>query len=310
MVNESETLGGSLEDLYAFCAVIEFGTLSAAARERGETKGSISRRLSRLEQRLGVALLARTPRSVSATEEGTAFYLKARDALALLADASANARAAQDVPAGHLRLTAPLDLGVGVLPLLLTRFRAQYPQIDIELLLTDTPLDLSAHRIDLALRATPGNLPDMSYRASALVNFRIALYCSPDYLIGREPPGQPTQLAEHQLLACRERVGATNLQLNDGRGRDANLTLKPVMRTSDYASALQLLCNGVGIGPLPDLIARQSLIRGELVAILEDWQVATGTLYAISLGGAQAPARVRLFREFLRSELAALQQLT
>ena len=74
MVNETETLGGSLEDLYAFCAVIEFGTLSAAARERGETKGSISRRLSRLEQRLGVALLARTPRSVSATEEGTASH--------------------------------------------------------------------------------------------------------------------------------------------------------------------------------------------------------------------------------------------
>ena len=100
MVNESETLGGSLKDLYAFCAVIEFGTLSAAARERGETKGSISRRLSRLEQRLGVALLARTPRSVSATEEGTAFYLKARDALTLLADASASARAAQDPEPG------------------------------------------------------------------------------------------------------------------------------------------------------------------------------------------------------------------
>ena len=140
----------------------------------------------------------------------------------MLADASASARAAQDVPAGHLRLTAPLDLGVGVLPLLLTRFRAQYPQIDIELLLTDTPLDLSAHRIDLALRATPGNLPDMSYRASALVNFHIGLYCSPGYLAEREPPSQPAHLAGHQLLACRERVGATTLLLNDSRGHGAS----------------------------------------------------------------------------------------
>ena len=310
MVNESETLGGSLEDLYAFCAVIEFGTLSAAARERGETKGSISRRLSRLEQRLGVALLARTPRSVSATEEGTAFYLKARDALTLLADASASARAAQEIAAGHQRLTAPLDIGVGVLPPLLARFRELYPQIDIELLLTDTPLDLSAHRIDLALRATPGNLPDMSYRASALINFRIALYCAPDYLAGREPPLRPAQLVEHQLLACREMVGAATLQLSDARGREANLTLKPVMRTSDYASAHQLLCSGVGIGPLPDLIARRSLADGALLPILADWQVAPGTLYAISLSGAQAPARVRLFREFLRGELSALQQQT
>ena len=299
MVNETETLGGSLEDLHAFCAVIEFGTLSAAARERGETKGSISRRLSRLEQRLGVALLARTPRSVSVTEEGTAFYLKARDALALLADASASARAAQDVPAGHLRLTAPLDLGVGVLPPLLTRFRALYPQIDIELLLTDTPLDLSAHRIDLALRATPGNLPDMSYRASALAHFRIQLYAAPQLAI----PEQPHELSNYPVLACREQAGATTLELEDERGRQTTLTIKPVMRTNDFASALQLLRHGAGIGPLPDLIARESLARGELVAVLPQWQIARGTLYAISLGGAQAPARVRLFREFLGQQL-------
>ena len=120
---------------------------------------------------------------------------------------------------------------------------------------------------------------------------------------------QPAALVR-QLLACRDMVGAATLKLNDGRGKETSLTLKPVMRTSDYASGQQLLCNGVGIGPLPDLIARQSLARGELVPVLADWQVATGTLYAITLSGAQAPARVRLFREFLRKELATLQQPT
>lgn len=299
MVNETETLGGSLEDLYAFCAVIEFGTLSAAARERGETKGSISRRLSRLEQRLGVALLARTPRSVSATEEGTAFYLKTRDALALLTDASASARAAQDVPAGHLRLTTPVDLGVGVMPPLLTAFHTLYPQITIELLATDAPLDLSAHRIDLALRATPGNLPDMNYRASALAHFRIQLYAAPDQPL----PEHPNELGDYPLLASRELSGATTLELEDERGRRSALTVRPVMRTNDFASALQLLRHGVGIGPLPDLIARESVARGELVQVLPHWHLSRGTLFAISLGGAQAPARVRVFREFLRQQL-------
>jgi DNA-binding transcriptional LysR family regulator len=137
MVDDTETIGGSLEDLRAFCAVAEFGTVSSAARQLGETKGSVSRRLSRLEQRLGVALLARTPRAVSLTEEGAAFYAKSHEALALLDDAAEGARQSRTMPSGHLRVTAPVDFGMDVLPELVVRFRARHPQITVELLLTD-----------------------------------------------------------------------------------------------------------------------------------------------------------------------------
>jgi DNA-binding transcriptional LysR family regulator len=100
------------------------------------------------------------------------------------------------------------------LPELVLRFRALHPQITVELLVTDTPLDLASNRIDLALRATPGDLPDMGYRASTIVGFRIGLYASPAYLAARGEPASPAELAEHELVAAREFSGAAQLSLS------------------------------------------------------------------------------------------------
>ncbi len=298
-------LGGSLDDIKAFCAVIEFGSVSRAAIALGETKGSVSRRVSRLESRLGTALLARTPRAVSATQEGTAFYGKARDALSLLADATQGARQARTVPHGNLRVTAPMDLGLDVLPPLLVRFRALYPQITVELLLTDAPLDLAANRVDLALRAASGNLPNMGYRASTLTRFRLGLFGSPAYLAARGAPEAPQDLEIQDLVTFRDREGAASLTLQNDRGRRVEVTARPVARTTDYASVHRLVQAGAGIGVLPDLVAERSLAAGLIVPVLEQWHLGHGTLYAISLSGDQAPARVGVFRDFIRAELNA-----
>ncbi|WP_020680232.1 LysR family transcriptional regulator [Marinobacterium rhizophilum] len=296
-------LGGSLEDIKAFCAVIEFGSVSRAATEMGETKGSISRRVSRLESRLGTALLARTPRAVSATEEGSAFYAKARDALSLLADATQGARQSRTVPHGNLRVTAPMDIGLDVLPPLLVRFRALHPQITVELLLTDAALDLAANRVDLALRATSGNLPDMGYRASALVDFRMRLYGAPAYLAARGTLESPQDLETQDLVTSRELVGAASLSLFNEKGRKVEVTARPVARTTDYASVHRIVQAGGGIGILPDLIAGASLAAGLIEPVLAQWHLGGGKLYAISLSGDQAPARVSVFRDFIRAEL-------
>ncbi|GEK74637.1 LysR family transcriptional regulator [Halomonas halophila] len=306
MVNDLTTLGGALEDIRAFCAVAEFGTISAAARQVGESKGSISRRLSRLEQRLGVALLARAPRAVSPTEEGLAFYAKAQEALAWLDDAAEGARQSQDVPQGHLRVTSPVDIGLELMPEIIAAFRRRHPQITVELLITDTPLDLAAHRIDLALRAQDGNLPDMVYRASSVAPFRMGLYAAPEYLAAHgHPVDAPDALAEHHLIVSHEFTGATQLTLTDRRGRSRELRIRPVIRTGDYASVLRLALAGAGIGPLPDLVAAAHAAKGTLVPVLADWSLSEGRLYAISLGGQNAPARVRVFREFVRQSLSA-----
>jgi DNA-binding transcriptional LysR family regulator len=303
MVVEMETFGGSVEDVRAYCAVVEFGTVSEAARQTGETKGAVSRRLSRLERRLGVTLLARTARAVSPTEEGLAFHAKARDALAALDDAAQDARLARAIPHGHLRVTAPVDIGINVLPELLVRFRQLHPQITVELLLSDVALDLAAHRIDLALRATLGELPDMGYRASVIAEFHDKLYASPGYLAARGTPAAPGHLAEHDFIVSRPSGGGTQLTLTAPRGRMERTIIRPVFRTSDYGSALQLAASGGGIAPIPDLVAAALVTAGALRPVLPDWSVAQGRLHGISLGGREAPARVRVFREFVRAEL-------
>jgi DNA-binding transcriptional LysR family regulator len=309
MVGESETMGGALEDLRAFCAVVELGTISGAARQLGETKGSISRRVSRLEARLGAVLLARTPRSVTPTEEGSAFHVKARNALDLLDDAAEGARQSRAVPRGHLRVTAPHDLGLDVLPELLVGFRGEHPQITVELILSDALLDLAANRIDLALRATGDPLPDTGYRASNLIEFRVRLFASPDYL-GRHPaPRSPEDLESHDLVVARSSPGAPGqLRVTGVRGRRVQVACRPAMQVSDYAGVHRLLLAGAGIGAIPEFVAGDSLAQGRLVPVLEEWTVYRGRLHAISVAGRDAPARVRVFREYMRTRLSRLMR--
>lgn len=309
MVYKMETpdaaLGGALEDVRAFCSVIELGTITAAARHLAQTKGGISRRLSRLEQRLGVRLLSRTPRSVSATEEGLAFYTKAHDALVLLDDALETAQQARAVPRGHLRVTAPNDIGLDVLPRLLQDFRTEHPQITVELILTDTILDLAANRIDLAFRATSGELPDMEYRAVPIMDLPIHLYAAPDYLAQSGTPDTPAALATHGMVVAREATASRSLALTGPRGKSMEVNIVPVVRTSDFASAHRLLLAGAGIGALPDIVADESLRTGRLTAVLPDWIVSRARLHAITVAGREAPARVRVFLDYMRDRLSS-----
>lgn len=307
MVAELETLGGALEDVRAFCAVMELGSISAAARRQGETKGAVSRRLSRLEGRLGTRLLTRTPRAVSATEEGLAFHAKARDALDLLDDAAEGARQSRAVPRGHLRITAPHDLGLDVLPDLIARFRDRHAHITVELLLTDAALDLAANRIDLALRATSGSLPDMGYRATPLMDFHIRLYASPDYVSRHGQPETPAELAGHDLVVNRERArGVEPLSLTNRRGRHARVQARPVIHTSDYAGVHRLVVAGCGIGGMADIAATPAVETGYLVPVLPDWTLAPARLHGITVAGREAPARVRVFLDFMREQMTRL----
>lgn len=306
MVDESETLSGSLDDVRAFCAVIDFGTVSAAARHLEETKGSVSRRISRLERRLGTALLARTPRAVTATEEGLAFYAKAREALLLLQDAAEGVRQSQGTPQGQLRVTAPVDFGIDLLSPLVARFRALHPQVTVQLMLTNAQLDLAANRIDLALRAMGGDLPDMGYRASKLIDFEFGLFAAPGYLAREGAPAGPEALTAHALLVSRELAGGAPMTLQHDKGRQQQVAARPAIRTSDYASVHRLAQAEAGIGVLSDLLAAASVREGRLVRVLPEWRLETASLYAISVSGRDAPVRVCAFRDFLKQELAAL----
>jgi DNA-binding transcriptional LysR family regulator len=301
MVAKTETFGGGLDDLRAFCAVVDLGTVTAAAASRGETKGSLSRRISRLEAALGATLMARHPRAVSPTAEGLAFYAKVQESLALLDEAAETARDARTIPAGHLRVTTSVDFGIELMPGIVASFRRAYPQITVDMINTDARLDLAANRIDLALRL--GDTEETGYRAALILRLWIGLYAAPDYLARRPAPTSLAALTEHDLILSRERPGALGIMLSDGQGRTEQVALSPAVRASDFAAVLRLTLAGTGIGHLPSAVAAGSVANGALVRVLAPWATAGGALRAVSLAGRELPARVRVFREHVRSEM-------
>ncbi|MHB2211133.1 LysR family transcriptional regulator [Methylobacterium sp. CM6257] len=303
MVARSETFRGGLDDVRAFCTVVDLGTVTAAAASLRETKGSVSRRISRLERALGARLMARTSRAVSPTAEGLAFYAKAQESLTLLDEAAETARDARTVPAGHLRITTSIDFGIEVMPEIVASFRAAYPQITVEMLNTDARLDLAANRIDLALRL--GGAEETGYRAPVLATLTVGLYAAPAYLLRRPAPTSLVELADHDLILARERFGAATLSLTDGHGRAEPLALSPAIRVSDFATAHRLTLAGAGIGHLPSLVAAQAVAAGQLLRVLAPWASRGAALRAVTLAGRELPARVKVFREHVRQALAA-----
>ena len=303
MVAKTETFRGGLDDVRAFCTVVDLGTVTAAAASLRETKGSVSRRISRLERALGVRLMARTSRAVSPTAEGLAFYAKVQESLTLLDEAAETARDARTVPAGHLRITTSIDFGIEVMPEIIASFREAYPQITVEMLNTDARLDLAANRIDLALRL--GSAEETGYRAVVLATLTAALYAAPAYLLRRPAPADLAALHDHDLILARERFGAAALALTDGQGRTEPLSVNPAIRVSDFATALRLTLAGAGIGHLPSLVAARAVAAGQLQRVLAPWATRGAALRAVTLAGRELPARVRVFREHVGRALAA-----
>ena len=310
MVDETETfhpsqpLSGGLDDLRAFCAVVDLGTLTAAARLLGETKGAISRKVQRLETQLGTRLLARTPRAVHPTEEGRRFHQSARDALAVLDDAADSARQTRQAVRGLIRLTAPVDFATHILPPLLVAFQHAHPQVRIEMVGLDTTLDLTAHRLDLALRVSLGPLADLSYPVLPLRAITMGLFAAPTYLDQRGAPTTPGSLSAHATILAATFRGQSALTLRRGL-EEATIPVRAQLVTADFTSALRCAEAGGGIAPLPQLVAAEAVAQGRLTAVLTDWSLGEGHLYALTQDGRGGPARVRALLSFLKTALNA-----
>lgn len=309
MVDEPETfrptepLTGGLDDLRAFCAVVELGTLTAAAQLLRETKGGISRRIQRLETQLNARLLARTPRAVTLTEEGRRFYHSVRTALVALDEAAETTRQTRHTIEGLIRLTAPVDFATQVLPPLLVRFQQRYPRVRLDIIGADMPLDLTAHGLDLAVRISLRPLPDLAYAGLPLGWLSVALYAAPSYIETRGGGMTPEALAHHALILAGPFRGATSLTLACGPAQQI-IPARAHTLASDFACALRFAEAGGGIAPLPTLIAAAGVAAGRLQPVLPGWHLGAAQVYALTQDGRDGPARVRALVAFLRQELA------
>ena len=310
-VARGETIPYLLSDLVAFLRVADHRSFSRAAAVLGESKGMVSRRISRLETQLGALLFQRTSRSVALSEAGVTFRESATLALDTLTQAAQRMRRAQEEPEGTLRLTAPEDLAAHLVPGLLRAFLAAHPRVRVELVASDSVLDLAAHRLDVALRAA-NLLPDSGYVAVRVAALEAGLFAAPAYLASAGVPRRgPASLGEEHRLVLREGdVRGDRLVLREaGGGAPERLTGRPVYRGSSYSDVMAAAEEGLGVAFLPVIITERAVGAGRLRRVLPRFSAAAASLFLVHARGL-LPARVRAFRDHVRAVFGARTEAT
>lgn len=286
--------------LEIFAATIELGSFSAAGRRLGLTPSAVSRTIDRIEARLGVRLLLRSTRVLTLTAEGQAYLQAARRILADLNDAEQQI-ADQGAPRGRLRVSAALAHGRLCIVPLLAGFVKRYPQILVDIALTDTVVDIAAGQADVAIQFGP--LADSSLTARKIGENRRVIVASPAYLAHHGTPATPEDLLVHNCLNFNfRRAEPVWPFVRDGTA--FSLTTSGAIEANNGETLGQLAALGVGIARVGRFSVTDELADGRLVAILEDYNPGdVEPLHAVFVGGTNTPARVRAFVEYLVEHL-------
>lgn len=286
--------------LEVFAAVAAQGSFSAAGRLLGLTPSAVSRTVDRIEARLGVRLLLRTTRALTLTAEGQAYLGAARRILADLDDAE-QAIADQGAPRGRLRVSAALSHGRLCIVPLLGEFAHLYPHILIDISLTDAIVDVAAGQADVAIRFGP--LADSGLTARKLGETRRVIVASPGYLARHGTPRVPQDLHGHNCLNFNFRR-VEPVWPFCGEAGDYAMTVTGNIEANNGETLGQLAAAGVGITRVGAFSVANEIADGRLVPLLEDYNPGDVELiHAVFVGGANTPARVRAFVDFLADRL-------
>jgi DNA-binding transcriptional LysR family regulator len=290
-----------LNEIVVFARVVETRSFTAAAQQLGLPKSTVSRKIAQLEERLGVRLLQRTTRKLNLTEVGQAYYERCARIVQDIAAAEQVVTDMQTAPRGLLRVTAPVDLGSTYLGALVAEFLAQYPEIQMELDLSDRVVDLIEDGVDLGIRFGP--LTESSLIARKLGTIRLRCCASTAYLAEHPAPDTPAQLAEHDVLvfAPSGRIVPWMMHGPDGvidatpRGR---LISNGVLALRDAARA------GAGVTLLPEFVIADDVAAGGMAYVLPAWSLHASELFAVYPSTRNLSPKVRAFLEFLMAKLS------
>ena len=290
----------TLEELQAFVAVVDGGSITAAADQLGQTVSGISRALGRLERKLETTLLRRTTRRTELTEEGQAFLLRTRAILASIDDAEEHMAARRQQPAGRLRVNAATPFMLHAVVPLVPAFRAAYPQITLELNTDEMYIDLLERRTDIAIRI--GQLRDSTLHARPLCTSRLRVLASPEYLARAGKPKSVADLAGHTLLGFNEPESLNRWPLRGSHGDE--WPIAPSLTASSGETLRQLALEHVGLVCLSDFMTAADREAGRLVQVLaRDTVEARQPINAVYYRNTQLAARIACFLDFLQERM-------
>ena len=290
------------EDLQAFVAVVEAGSFTAAAERLGSAKSAVSRRVSALEERLGVQLLRRTTRVLNLTETGQSFYDHSARILADLDEAEAAVQLEHGELSGTLRVALPLSFGVRHLCKPIAAFSKRHPKLHFDLDLNDRRIDLLEEGMDLAIRI--GRLSDSTMIARKLFEVRTVIAASPHYLKSPGTPLRPEELSDHDCLVYSNLSDPDKWTWKDANGKEHVVKVNTVLRASSGDFLANAAAHGLGIVIQPTFLAAEAIRQGNLVPILQDYEWPVTPAYAVYPPTRHLSYRVRTFIDFLVERFA------
>lgn len=290
-----------LDNLRLFLVIAEKGTLVAAAREMGWSSTTVSERLAALEAHYGVVLFNRTTRSLSLTDEGRTLIDGAKRVLTEIADLDSLIRHGAETLSGHIRISAPIDLGRNTVAEVLSTFTAAHPTITTELSLTDGYVDLVSQGFDLAIRF--GQITDTSLRLRTLGRFQRMVCAAPAYLAQHGTPQVPEDLGRHNCLVMRFGATLDNVWRFGPDARPTHVAVKGDRIVNDGALIRNWALAGHGIVLKSELDVRKDLSSGRLVSLLQGHLPPTTPLQMMFPPGRAQPKRVRALADHLIAAL-------
>lgn len=298
-----------LNDLRYFALIVEHGGFSAAERITRITKSKLSRRVSLLEEHLGVRLFQRSTRRLSLTEAGQVFY---EHCAAMLVEAEAARHAMEQLsasPAGTVRMTCPVAIAQFYVARIVADFMRRHPKVRIEIESTDRVVNLIEERVDLALRVRDSGLEDPGLVTRRIASGRMVLVASPAYLAGRPPIDEPAGIEPTDTIAGLREGASQTWSLVSAQGGSCRLPHRPRLLCSDYTVQHEAAVGGVGVALLPLRVAWRGLQGGTLVQVAKDWSTPEQAIHLVFVSRRGMLPSVRALIDHLAQEIpAALAQ--
>jgi DNA-binding transcriptional LysR family regulator len=283
--------------LVIFAAVVEAKSFSEAARRLNMPLASVSRRVADLEDELGVRLLERSTRNLRLTDVGIEVLEYAQRSVEICEAIDSIVSNHQATVSGLLRLSAPPNISDSLLAPLLCAFRASYPEVRIQALITERHVDHIADGVDLAFRLGP--LKDASLVARRILTYRHQLVASPEYLKRVDPPQKPTDLLSHPMITFSHWKPETSLTFVHVETKvKETVTFAPYLSMNDFAGLTPAILAAEGIGELPPVVQSELLREGRLVEVMPEWHFPTFDLSLVHLSNRLVPRPLRVFKEF------------
>ncbi|MBR1219250.1 LysR family transcriptional regulator [Bradyrhizobium sp. U87765 SZCCT0131] len=280
-----------------FAAVVAQGSFTRAADKLETSPANVTRYVNDLEELLGARLLNRTSRRLSLTDTGRTLHERVSAILEEVAEAEAVASSASVQPRGRLRINAPLTFGIAHLAPLWPRFMARYPEIELDVSLTDRVVDLVEEGYDLAVRIARGGSTSLIGRK--LAASRNIVCAAPDYLARHGAPQTPRDLRQHACIGYTYSATADEWVLLDAAGKPHSVTVRSCMHTNNADTARAAALAGRGIIWQPTFLIGADLRRGGLVRVLPDYRLADIDIMAVYPSRRHVSAKVRVMVEFL-----------